>query len=54
MACPIVGTRVRRTDDRQIRLKVRLSDSQESTTVSSPIKFVASGQCPGWEDYTEI
>src|SRR5688572_26787475 len=53
MSCGFLsGTR--RTDNRNIRVRVRQSDGTYSSTLSNQIKFVASGQCTGPEDFAEI
>jgi hypothetical protein len=54
MSCPLIGTRTRRTDNRNARIAARSNQSETSGTSSSIIKFVAAGQCTGSEDFAYI
>ena len=44
----------RRTDNRVMRIRARLDNGAETPTSSSTIKFVATGQCLGAEDFAYI
>lgn len=53
MSCPVFGTRTRRTV-RPLRIRAVLDDGTQTPTTSSDIKFTATGQCLGSEDYPFI
>ncbi len=53
MSCPVFGTRTRRTV-RPLRIRAVLDDGTQTATTSSDIKFTATGQCLGSEDYPYI
>ena len=53
MSCPIIGTRTRRTT-RPLRVRAVLDDGTQTATTSSDIKFVATGQCLGSEDFPYV
>lgn len=53
MSCPVFGTRTRRTV-KPIRIRAVLDDGTLTPSTSSDIKFTATGQCLGSEDFPYI